>query len=162
MLADCWYIPCQNNNYGSYSYSRLKPVNSKRRNKMAIRKRERANPLIMVSTASRAILWAVILAIMTVLIWPGTLPAATEDTAPGREMAKQATKDKESWITAEHSKHEALQKEFKSGPEVTKACLSCHNQAALQFHKTIHWTWMDPITEKGAKLGKGGLSINNF
>ncbi len=31
-----------------------------------------------------------------------------EDTAPGREMAKQATKDKKLWITADHSKFDAL------------------------------------------------------
>jgi len=84
--------------------------------------------------------------------------AATEEIAPGRKMAQQAVKEKELWITSDHSKHEILKQDFKSGPEVTKACLSCHNQAALQFHQTIHWTWMDPITEKSAKLGKGGLS----
>lgn len=88
--------------------------------------------------------------------------ASEEDLAPGRVMAQQAIKSKALWITSDHSKHEILKQEFASGPEVTKACLSCHNLAALQFHETIHWTWMDPITEKGAKLGKGGLSVNNF
>ena len=91
-----------------------------------------------------------------------SLMAAEEELAPGREMAKQAVKDKTLWITSDHKQHEALKQKFTSGPQVTKACLSCHNQASLQFHKTIHWTWMDPITEKSAKLGKGGLSINNF
>ena len=86
----------------------------------------------------------------------------TEDAAPGRKMARQAITGKRLWITSDHSMHEILKQEFTSGPEVTKACISCHNQAALQFHETIHWTWMDPITEKSAKLGKGGLSINNF
>lgn len=88
--------------------------------------------------------------------------AATEEVAPGRIMAQQAVKEKQIWITSDHAKHEILQEEFTSGPEVTEACLSCHNQAALQFHKTIHWTWMDPSTEKSARLGKGGLSVNNF
>ena len=64
--------------------------------------------------------------------------------------------------TADHTKFKELQKDFKSGPEVTKACLSCHSEAAAQFHKTIHWTWMDPSTEENLKLGKGGLSVNNF
>ena len=91
-----------------------------------------------------------------------SLMAAQEELAPGREMAKQAIKEKKLWITSDHKQHEALKQKFTSGPQVTKACLSCHNQASLQFHKTIHWTWMDPITEKSAKLGKGGLSINNF
>jgi hypothetical protein len=95
---------------------------------------------------------------------PACLLAAKtdEEIAPGRKMAQQATKDKKLWITSDHSQHEILNQPFASGPEVTKACLSCHNQAALQFHQTIHWTWLDPITEKSAKLGKGGLSINNF
>jgi hypothetical protein len=93
---------------------------------------------------------------------PPWIFAATEDIAPGRIMAQQAVKEKEIWITSDHAKHEILQEEFSSGPEVTEACLSCHNQAALQFHKTIHWTWMDPGTEKSAQLGKGGLSVNNF
>ena len=83
-------------------------------------------------------------------------------SAPGRQMAQQATKGKELWITSDHTQHEILKQTFNSGPEVTQACLSCHNQAALQFHKTIHWTWMDPNTSQDAKLGKGGLSINNF
>lgn len=85
-----------------------------------------------------------------------------ENLAPGRIMAKQAVNEKKLWITSDHAQHEILKKEFKSGPEVTQACLSCHNQAALQFHQTIHWTWMDPSTEKSVKLGKGGLSVNNF
>jgi len=82
--------------------------------------------------------------------------------ATGRILAHQATKSQQLWITANHSEFDILQEDFESGPEVTEACLYCHNQAARQFHKTIHWTWMDPITEKSIKLGKGGLSINNF
>ena len=105
-----------------------------------------------------------ILLICLSLLAPASLLAAKtdEEIAPGRKMAQQATKEKKLWITSDHSQHEILNQPLTSGPEVTKACLSCHNQAALQFHQTIHWTWMDPITEKSAKLGKGGLSINNF
>ena len=100
--------------------------------------------------------------LLVVFIFPtGTMAKQTEQ-APGREMAKQAIKERKLWITADHSKFEILQQKFKSGPEVTEACLSCHTEAALQFHKTIHWTWMDPNTQKDSKLGKGGLSINNF
>lgn len=88
--------------------------------------------------------------------------AISDELAHGREMAIQATKGKDLWITADHSKFIILQQEFTSGPEVTEACLSCHTEAALQFHKTIHWTWLDPNTQENTKLGKGGLSINNF
>ena len=105
--------------------------------------------------------WTTIL-VAGAFLWPAVLSAATEETAPGRKMAQQATKTKQLWITADHSKHKVLQQEFTSGPEVTKACLSCHSEAASQFHKTIHWTWLDPATAESKVLGKGGLSINNF
>lgn len=32
--------------------------------------------------------------------------------------------------TADHTKFKELQREFASGPDVTKACLSCHTEAA--------------------------------
>lgn len=91
-----------------------------------------------------------------------TQEAVQADEAKGRQMARQAIKAPQLWITADHSKHEALKLKFASGPEVTKACLSCHNQAGLQFHKTIHWTWMDPNEPAERKVGKGGLTVNNF
>jgi octaheme c-type cytochrome (tetrathionate reductase family) len=63
--------------------------------------------------------------------------------------------------TADHSKFKELQGPFSSGPEVTKACLSCHNKAGDQFSKNKHWTWEyeHPITKQ--KLGKARL-VNNF
>lgn len=64
--------------------------------------------------------------------------------------------------TADHSKFKELQQEFRSGPEVTKACLGCHTEAAAQFHKTIHWTWLAPEAKPENRLGKGGLALNNF
>ena len=103
-----------------------------------------------------------VIVVFLTLSYSFDLNAAQTDMAPGRKLAKQATKGKKLWITTDHSKHEMLKQDFKSGPEVTKACLSCHSEAASQFHKTIHWTWMDPSTEINIKLGKGGLSINNF
>ncbi|NOQ18757.1 MAG: cytochrome C, partial [Desulfobacterales bacterium] len=85
------------------------------------------------------------------------------DPVPGRTMARQATKEKEIWSTTDHSKHEALQKAFKSGEVVTKACLSCHSEAGSQFRKTIHWTWLDRSSaESEKKFGKAGHSVNNF
>jgi octaheme c-type cytochrome (tetrathionate reductase family) len=63
--------------------------------------------------------------------------------------------------TADHSKFKELQKQFKTGPEVTKACLSCHTEAAKQVHRTKHWTWEFINTEKNQKLGKKHV-INNF
>ena len=100
--------------------------------------------------------------LLTVVFFAHEGIASTGEEAPGREMAKQATKGRQLWITADHSKHEILKQNFQSGPEVTKACLSCHTEAALQFHKTIHWTWEDPKSPDDNKLGKGGLAVNNF
>jgi len=63
--------------------------------------------------------------------------------------------------TADHSKFKELQQAFKSGPEVTKACLSCHTEAAKQVHKTKHWTWEVLNPESKQVLGKKNV-INNF
>ncbi len=62
--------------------------------------------------------------------------------------------------TADHSKFEALKKDFKTPQEVTKACLSCHNKAGEQFKKTLHFTW----TWKGkdGKLYGKAHVINNY
>ena len=63
--------------------------------------------------------------------------------------------------TADHGKFKELDQDFKTGPEVTKACLSCHTEAAKQLHKTKHWTWdyLNPAT--GQRLGKKNI-LNNF
>jgi octaheme c-type cytochrome (tetrathionate reductase family) len=110
--------------------------------------------------------WPGVLALGAVLVagaaYGQLAPPPSPDAAKGRQMAQQAVKEPHLWITADHKQHEALKKKFASGPEVTKACLSCHNQAGLQFHKTIHWTWMDPNEAPERKVGKGGLTVNNF
>jgi len=62
--------------------------------------------------------------------------------------------------TADHGKFKALKQEFKSGPEVTRACLSCHTEAAKQVQKTEHWTW-EYKSPEGQLLGKRHV-INNF
>ena len=62
--------------------------------------------------------------------------------------------------TADHSKFKELQRDFASGPEVTKACLSCHTEAAKQIQKTEHWTW-EYKSPEGQQLGKRNV-INNF
>ncbi|WP_211097387.1 tetrathionate reductase family octaheme c-type cytochrome [Herbaspirillum sp. ST 5-3] len=63
--------------------------------------------------------------------------------------------------TADHGKFTALQQDFKSGPEVTKACLSCHTEASKQIHTTQHWKWEYRNPATGQLLGKKHL-INNF
>jgi len=61
--------------------------------------------------------------------------------------------------TVDHSKLAALDKDFKTVEEVTKACLGCHNLAAGQFKETIHWKW--EIGFRQRLLGKRHV-INNY
>lgn len=63
--------------------------------------------------------------------------------------------------TADHRKFSVLQEKFRSGVEVTKACLTCHTEAAKQIHQTIHWTWEFPNPETGQLLGKRHV-INSY
>ncbi len=63
--------------------------------------------------------------------------------------------------TADHTKFKELQREFKSGPEVTRACLTCHTEAAGQIHRTKHWTWEYRNPATGQMLGKKTV-VNNF
>ena len=85
--------------------------------------------------------------------------AAAKAAAPAAEPAKKS--DKESKSTADHSKFKELDKDFKTGPDVTKACLECHTEAAKQVQHTKHWTWewINPQTKQ--KLGKKHI-VNNF
>lgn len=70
-------------------------------------------------------------------------------------------KKKPSTSTTDHSRLKELEGPFYSGPEVTKACLECHNTAGHQFKKNKHWTWayQHPVT--GQLLGKKRV-VNNF
>ena len=62
--------------------------------------------------------------------------------------------------TADHSRFEVLQQRFKSGTELTKACLSCHNLAAKQVHASSHWNWETPSAKTGQLVGKRNV-LNN-
>ena len=66
-----------------------------------------------------------------------------------------------------HLDHSAFfKKPFKTGEEVTQACLKCHPAAAHEVMQTAHWTWLgDKIQRPGMAqplaIGKANL-INNF
>ena len=79
------------------------------------------------------------------------------ESKPGDIKAKVQTPTS----TADHTQFEALQKPFKSGPAVTKACLSCHTEASKQLHKTKHWLWHFTHPETGQTLGKRHV-VNSF
>ena len=88
-------------------------------------------------------------------IIPDTMQVTSTSTVPLVDL----TEPKKS--TADHSKFKELQVEFADGPEVTKACLACHTEAAKQVQHTKHWTWeyINPATTQA--LGKKNV-INNF
>ena len=97
---------------------------------------------------------------------PKAGPAAAK-TAPAQTVAAGAhdyaapAVEKKSTSTADHSKFKELQQNFTSGPEVTKACLVCHTEAAKQVMHTKHWTWEFLNPETKQRLGKKNV-INNF
>ncbi len=62
--------------------------------------------------------------------------------------------------TADHTKFKELKKQFSTGPEVTKACLACHTEAAKQIQHTTHWTWK-PVGGVQDGLGKKRV-LNNY
>lgn len=63
--------------------------------------------------------------------------------------------------TADHSRFKQLDKVFKSGPEVTRACLECHTEASKQVHTSKHWNWEFTNPTDGKKVGKKNM-VNNF
>jgi len=70
-------------------------------------------------------------------------------------------------VKAIHTDHaDIVQGPFKTGSEVTVACLECHEDAASQIMQTSHWTWeSDPVEVPWRKgpvtIGKKN-QINNF
>ncbi len=66
-----------------------------------------------------------------------------------------------------HVDHKDIIKgEFKTGQDVTRACLECHADAATDFMKTTHWTWESkafdvPWRDDAVTIGKIN-QINNF
>lgn len=114
-------------------------------------------------------LWALLLggAMASAAVFANTPPAAPAApagappaAAPAPATAAAAPKQK-SDSTADHSKFKELQHAFKTGPEVTEACLICHTEAAKQVQHTKHWTWESVDPKTGQKRGKKNI-INNF
>lgn len=50
-----------------------------------------------------------------------------------------------------------------NGPEVTRKCLECHEDAAIKIMKTSHWSWSSPQEIDGNRVERGKKNaINNF
>ncbi len=79
--------------------------------------------------------------------------AANQGTAPRTHHKHVSTTD--------HKAFDQLNRPFKSGQEVTRACLSCHVKASWQIHQTTHWRWNFTHPKSGQTLGKRNL-VNNF
>ena len=67
-----------------------------------------------------------------------SLALAATDAAGGAGGTPIAAAGGKAASTADHSKFKELQGPFKTGPEVTKACLACHNEAGHQVMKSVH------------------------
>lgn len=88
-------------------------------------------------------------------------PAPAAPVADPGVAAALAAAPTRSKSTADHSKFKELKGPFASGSEVTKACLSCHTEAAQQVMGTRHWTWEYTNPDTGQKLGKKTM-LNSF
>lgn len=104
-------------------------------------------------------LFRLVLCLAMIALLSGQRAIAKEQEAPGLKMADQSQINSAKWTTVDHSKFKELKKKFTSGDQITKACLSCHTEAADQLHRAIHWQWLSPYD---GGYGKGAYSINNF
>ena len=52
---------------------------------------------------------------------------------------------------------------FKTGPEVTRKCIECHEKETADFMATVHWTWSrkQEVNGKTIEIGKKN-ALNNF
>lgn len=71
-------------------------------------------------------------------------------------------------VTAQHAyggqNHaEFITGPFKSGPEVTRKCIGCHEEEAKGFMKSVHWNWSKSQTVNGKTVDLGKKNaLNNF
>ena len=89
--------------------------------------------------------------------WLAAAAFAMALLAPSPGVAAGKPKD----AGVDHSKFAALQENFATGQEVTRACLTCHAKAAKEIHQTQHWKWEYKNPTTGQLLGKRHV-VNNF
>lgn len=91
------------------------------------------------------------------VIWLALSPLRLTSSDPWANVPTRST----------HVNHaDLLSGPFNTGPEVTAACLTCHEEAANEVAQTTHWTWQsEPVTvdwrDEPVSIGKANL-INNF
>ena len=87
------------------------------------------------------------------IVIPLALTLAGLHGALAEQLKAQPLKSSQTMRT-DHSSFEILNKSFASGLELTKACLSCHNQSAKQVHQSLHWKWSSQNHKTGQIVGK--------
>ncbi|MCK6585644.1 MAG: hypothetical protein L6Q49_21285, partial [Anaerolineales bacterium] len=85
------------------------------------------------------------------------LPRAQAKTDPAAYLPTKP-------VHVDHS--DIVKGDFKTGQDVTRACLECHEDAAKQVMATTHWTWESqpfnvPWRDEPVTIGKAN-QINNF
>jgi octaheme c-type cytochrome (tetrathionate reductase family) len=97
----------------------------------------------------------------TLLIVCAALIVYSDLTLGSSQVEAQASEgNPNNLTTADHSQFEQLNQEFDYAPDITEACLECHNQASLQIHRTFHWKWGAMVD--GKMVGKGQNGFNNY
>ncbi len=118
-------------------------------------------PRIQQTSQRQVLIWLWLIPMFLASLASTSYAAEFDYRTYGAAEARKVSREPKRWVTTDHSKHAALNQQFSSPEEVTKACLGCHNEAALQVHQTIHWTWIDPA-DSNQTMGKNGLTLNNF
>ncbi len=91
----------------------------------------------------------------------GPSPQSETQAATGGTEETRVQASHQHVSTTDHKAFKQLNREFKTGQEVTRVCLSCHTKAAKQLHKTKHWRWDFTHPQTGQALGKRNI-VNNF
>jgi octaheme c-type cytochrome (tetrathionate reductase family) len=92
----------------------------------------------------------------------GAVSSRTERSDSARGL--KARFSKKHVASVDHTKLPALQKNFRSGPEVTEACVSCHNRRHTEALQSSHWNWsrQEYLPGRGVRsVGKRNI-VNNF
>jgi octaheme c-type cytochrome (tetrathionate reductase family) len=105
--------------------------------------------------------WVVgLIVVLLVVIVPLTLFVKAEESNPDNPWNSLPERSSQ----VDHS--ELMKGPYETGSDVTNACLECHETAAQEVVKTVHWTWESeplllPGREQPVSIGKKNL-INNF
>lgn len=102
----------------------------------------------------------ILISILLAIIFSAQLVSAVETSQATEGIEKPAYKSSQHKLKNDHSNFEELQQEFESGPEVTKACLSCHEEIGKEILKIHMWNYECPSDSK-YKHGKSGVTLNN-